>query len=60
MVTKLITHSRILDLEKKAKTGKYTWKDLKQIALSIPVSEPTAKKYLKEVEARLRKAGLIK
>jgi len=59
-MTSQTRHTRILDLEKKAKTGKYNWKQLKQSALSIPVSEPTAKSYLNEVEARLRKAGLIK
>jgi hypothetical protein len=46
-------------LHKAAKTGKYTWDDLKAMALQIPVSEPTAKKYLDEVRERLIKEGLI-
>jgi hypothetical protein len=52
-------HARINHLHAKAKTGKYDWKALKAMALAIPVSEPTAKKYMDEVRARLIKEGLI-
>lgn len=55
-----IRHIRILDLHKKAKTGKYNWNDLRQAARSLGISEATITSYLKDVEARLRKEGLIK
>ena len=53
-------HIRILFLYQKAKTGKYNWSDLKQIARSMGVSEPTVKSYLDDVQARLKKEKLIK
>lgn len=51
---------RINDLYGKAKTGKYNWKQLRESARSLGVSETTVTSYLKDVEARLRKAGYIK
>jgi len=51
---------RIDGLYKKAKTGKYTWKDLKRMARALGVSEPTVKSYLDDVEARLIKGGFLK
>lgn len=51
---------RINDLYKKAITGKYTWKALREIARSYGVSRPTVTSYLRAVEAMLRKTGRIK
>jgi len=60
MNLKEIRHTRVLSLYGKAKTGKYDWDQLKQIALKIPVSNNTAKDYLEEVRVMLIKAGLLK
>ena len=51
---------RITELYKKAVTGKYNWKQLQEAARSLGVSEPTVVSYLRDVEARLKKAGYIK
>jgi len=59
LTTKQIKHSRILHLHKLAKSKKYTWEDLKYIAIRMGVTEPTANKYLGEVKERLVKEGLI-
>lgn len=56
--TKRIT--RIDTLYKKAKTGKYNWKQLRDVARAMGVSEPTVKSYLDDVRARLVKDGSIR
>ncbi len=53
-------HERILFLYAKAKTGKYNWTQLKEIALKIPVVDNTAREYLEEVRIMLTKAGYLK
>lgn len=53
-------HIQILDLYKKAKTRKYNWNDLRPSARSLGVSETIITSYLKDVEARMRRKGLIK
>lgn len=60
MNKKAIRHSRIQFIYNTAKTGKYTWKDLREMALKFGVSKPTARDYLDEVHAMLIKAGLMK
>jgi len=51
---------RITSLYRKALTGKYTWKDLRNQARALGISEPTVKSYLDDVHARLVKAGYLK
>lgn len=53
-------HYRILPIYAKAITGKYDWKQLKEIALKIPVSNHTADDYMDEIKSMLIKAGYIK
>jgi len=53
-------HGRIKTLYKLADSGFYTWKDLREKARSMGVSETTVTSYLRTVEAQLRKAGRIK
>ena len=53
-------HTRINLLYTKAKTGKYSWNQLEQIAINMGVKKPTAKEYLLEVEMMLKKAGYLK
>ena len=53
-------HGNIEFLYKKAMTGKYNWDDLKRMARSMGVSEPTVKSYLDAVRAKLVKMGHIK
>ena len=60
MNKKEIRHTRILWLTDYAKTGKYTWKDLKEMARKFGISDPTVREYLDEVRARLTKSGLLK
>lgn len=60
MNKKEIRHSRILWLTNSAKSGKYTWKDLKEMARKFGISEPTVREYMDEVHNRLVKAGLLK
>ena len=55
-----IRNIRINDLYNKAKTGKYTWKELRVKARELGVSEPTVTSYLRTVEDMLRKAGRLK
>lgn len=52
-------HIRISILTTKALTGKFTWKQLTSIALSMGVSDSTAKSYIDEVELRLKSRGLL-
>lgn len=60
MNKKQIRHSRIQWLYNSAKSGKYTWKDLREMALKYGVARATAKDYLDEVHMMLVKAGLLK
>lgn len=52
-------HTRVVDLFNKARTQRYTWKEIMQMARLIGVSESTAKSYLLDVEARLNKIGVV-
>ena len=52
-------HTRISILTAKALTGKFTWKQLTAIALSMGVSDSTAKSYIDEVELRLKNRDLL-
>ncbi len=53
-------HSRVNSLYEKAKTGKFTWTQLKEMALKIPVSNNTANDYIDEVREMLIKSGYLK
>jgi predicted DNA-binding ribbon-helix-helix protein len=50
---------RINSLYRSARTGKYTWAQLTQMAQATGVTKATAKTYIDAVEARLRKEGLL-
>ena len=52
-------HTRINLLTSKALTGKFTWKQLTAIALSMGVAKVTAKSYIDEVELRLKRRRLL-
>ena len=60
MKTDVIRHNRIMDIYRKALTGKYTWTQLYQMAESMGVSKSTAKSYIDAVHQRLREARYIK
>ena len=57
MKTDVIRHNRIMDIYRKALTGKYTWTQLYQMAESMGVSKSTAKSYIDSVHQRLKEAG---
>ncbi len=59
MASKVVVNQRIQHLHKLAKSNKYTWDDLRHVALRMGITAPTAKKYLDEVKKRLEKEGLI-
>lgn len=60
MKNDVIRHNRIMDLYKRAITGKYTWSQLFQQAKALGVSPSTAQSYLDAVEAMLIKVGKLK
>ena len=53
-------NGRINTLYQKAITGKYNWKQLRQEARAMGVSETTVTSYLQDVKARLEKRGMLK
>ena len=60
MIKETIRHTRIIYLHKAAKSGKYTWADLREKARKMKISEPTVKSYLEEVQERLEREGILK
>jgi len=57
MTTKLARHQRIVTLTNAVMTRKYTWNEIRDLARNYGISEPTVKKYIDEVKARLRRAN---
>lgn len=60
MKSEVKRNMRIMDLYKKALTGKYTRTQLYNLAIGMGVSKPTAQSYIEVVKQRLQKRGLIK
>jgi len=58
MTSRLVKHQRIVTLTNAAMTGKYTWKDIKEMVRNMKLSEPTVTIYMKEIKERLAKAGI--
>ncbi len=59
-MTGKIRHSRIKTLYDKAKTGKYTWDDLRTHGMAMGVNRSVVNGYLDDVYEMLKKAGYLK
>jgi len=60
MTTKQARHQRIITLTNAVMTGKYTWKEIRNMARRYGISEPTVKNYIDEVKVRLKRINWLR